>query len=85
MGVSLAFTPGYEVQQSTLTRLETGRVRSVDAFVLWNVAKADSLRFSVQNLAPVGNRSNTYLSNGDYNLSERRAKSWFAVNWEHKF
>lgn len=85
MGVSLAFTPGYEVQQSTLTRLETGRVRTVDAFALWNVAKADSLRFSVQNLAPVGNRSNSYLSNGDYSLSERRAKSWFAVNWEHKF
>ncbi|WP_374433557.1 TonB-dependent receptor plug domain-containing protein [Inhella sp.] len=85
MGASLAFTPSYEVQQTDLTRLETGRARSIDAFALWNLSKTDSLRFSIQNLAPVAGTSTTFIRGGDYNFSERRPKSWYALNWEHKF
>jgi len=85
LGASLAFTPSYEVQQSDLTRLETGRARTLDAFALWNLSKTDSLRFSIQNLAPVAGTSTTRIRGGDYNFSERRPNSWYALNWEHKF
>lgn len=85
LGASLAFTPSYEVQQSDLTRLETGRARSIDAFALWNLSRTDSLRFSIQNLAAVSTTSNTLIRGGDFNFTERRPKSWYALNWEHKF
>lgn len=85
IGASLAFTPSYEVQQSSLQRLDTGRARTVDMFAMWNLSRTDSLRFSVNNVQPVDARSNTLLSNGDYSWTERRSKSWYGINWEHKF
>jgi len=85
LGASLAFTPSYEVQQSDLTRLETGRARTLDAFALWNLSKTDSLRFAVQNLAALASSSTTQIRGGDFNRNERQPKSWYALNWEHKF
>lgn len=85
IGASLAFTPSYEVQQSSLQRLDTGRARSIDLFAMWTVGRSDSLRLSVNNFQPVDARSNTLLKNGDFNWTERRPKAWFAINWEHKF
>jgi outer membrane receptor for ferrienterochelin and colicins len=84
-GGSLAFTPSYEVQQSTLQRLDTGRARTIDLFALWNVSRSDSLRLSANNFQAVDARSNTLLSNGDYSWTERRPKTWYGLNWDHKF
>jgi iron complex outermembrane receptor protein len=85
MGLSLNYTPGYEVQQTALTRLDNGRTRGLDAYLLWNVTRVDSLRFGVQNLAPVATVNNTFYASGDYGYSERRQRAWVSVNWEHKF
>ena len=85
MGANMTYTPSYEVQQTALSRLDNGYARGIDAFVMWNVSRTDSLRFGLQNLAPVANVSNTTLSDGDYNRTERRQKAWISVNWEHKF
>ncbi|MBH9553154.1 TonB-dependent receptor plug domain-containing protein [Inhella gelatinilytica] len=85
MGLNLNFTPSYDVQQTLLSRLSTGRARGMDAYVLWTMSRSDSLRFGVQNLAPVANTSATVYTSGDFALSERRQRAWYAVNWEHKF
>ncbi len=85
VGASLAFTPSYEVQQSSLQRLDTGRARTVDMFAMWNISRTDSLRVSANNFQAVDARSLTLLKNGDYNWTERRPKTWYAINWEHKF
>lgn len=85
IGASLAYTPSYEVQQSSLQRLDTGRARSIDMFAMWNISRTDSLRVSANNFQAVDARSLTLLSNGDYNWTERRPKTWYGINWEHKF
>jgi len=85
IGASLAFTPSYEVQQSSLQRLDTGRARTIDMFAMWNLSRTDSVRVSANNFQAVDQRSNTLLSNGDYNWTERRPKTWYSINWEHKF
>jgi outer membrane receptor for ferrienterochelin and colicins len=85
IGASLAFTPGYEVQQTSLQALDTGRSRTIDAFAMWNVDKANTLRITANNFQALDQRSNTLLSNGDFNWTERRPKAWYGINWEHKF
>ncbi|MBB5203700.1 iron complex outermembrane receptor protein [Inhella inkyongensis] len=85
MGMSYTFTPSYEVQQTALSRLETGRARGLDAFFMMVLSPKDGLRFGIQNLAPVSNVTNTQFRNGDYNLTERRQRTWYSVNWEHRF
>jgi outer membrane receptor for ferrienterochelin and colicins len=85
LGFSAQYTPDYEVQQTALQRLEAGQARGVDTFVLWNVAKADSLRFSANGLFQAPNRNTTRFNNGDFNANVRDGKPWFSVNWEHKF
>jgi outer membrane receptor for ferrienterochelin and colicins len=85
MGASLAFTPSFEVQQTSLQRLDTGRARTLDAFAMWNLSRTETLRFSINNFQPVDARSNTLLSTGDYSWTERLPKVWYAINWEQKF
>lgn len=85
VGASLTYTPSYEVQQSSLQRLDTGRARVIDMFAMWNLSRTDSLRISANNFQAVDARSNVMLSNGDYNWTERRPKTWYGINWDHKF
>jgi outer membrane receptor for ferrienterochelin and colicins len=85
MGASLAFTPSYEVQQTNLQRLDTGRARSLDAFAMWTLSRTQSLRFAVNNFQPLGARSRTQLSNGDYSLNERQPKATYSIGWDQKF
>lgn len=84
-GGSLAFTPDYEVQQTAISRLESGRARSIDLYAMWNLSRADTLRVTANNFQPLVARSNTQFENGDFNRTERRPKTWYGINWEHKF
>lgn len=85
LGASLAFTPGYTVQQSALQRLDTGRARQIDVFAIWNLSRTDTLRVAANNLAAVDQRNNTLLANGDFSWTERRPKTFYGVSWEHRF
>ncbi len=85
LGASLAYTPSYEVQQSSLQRLDNGRARTIDMFAMWNISRTDSLRVSANNFQAVDQRNLTLLSNGDFSWTERRPKTWYSINWEHKF
>ena len=84
-GGSLAFTPSFEVQQTSISRLDTGRARSIDLYAMWNLSRTDTVRLSANNFQPVDARSNTLFNNGDFNWTERRPRSVYSVNWEHKF
>jgi outer membrane receptor for ferrienterochelin and colicins len=84
-GGSLAFTPGYEVQQTTISRLETGRARTVDLYAMFIASRNDTLRVNVNNLQPVQGYSNTMFNNGDYNWTQRQPKPWYGVSWDHRF
>ncbi len=86
MGASLAFTPSYELMQTReRQRLDTGRARTIDMFVMWNLSRSDTLRLSANNFQAVDARSYTTFPSGDYTWTERRPKTWYAINWDHKF
>lgn len=84
-GGSLAFTPSFEVQQTAISRLDTGRARTIDLYAMWNISRTDTVRLSANNFQAVDARSNTLFNNGDFSWTERRPKSWYSINWEHKF
>lgn len=52
-GFNLARTPGYEVQQTAAQRLEQGRSRNLDAYVLWTFSRQMLLRVAGNNVAPL--------------------------------
>ena len=73
LGASVNFTPSSVIQQSLLTEVETDRKRVFDAFALWNVDSALSVRLSANNLAPLDYLSGSVITTGDQLISSRAA------------
>lgn len=71
LGASVNFTPSSVIQQSLLTEVETDRKRVFDAFALWNVDSALSVRLSANNLAPLDYLSGSVITTGDQLISSR--------------
>jgi iron complex outermembrane receptor protein len=71
LGASVNFTPSSVIQQSLLTEVETDRKRVFDAFALWNVDTALSVRLSANNLAPLDYLSGSVITAGDQLISSR--------------
>jgi outer membrane receptor for ferrienterochelin and colicins len=52
-GASMAFTPGYAVQQSVEQRTTQSQSRKLDAYAQWRFSSSVSLRLSVRDLLPL--------------------------------
>ncbi|MDT8998581.1 TonB-dependent receptor [Paucibacter sp. APW11] len=83
-GASLAYTPGYETQQTASQDLLQSRSRSLDAFAQWTLSRQSSLRFSAGNLLPLPTSSRALLASGYGSRSERLGRTWFGVQYETK-
>lgn len=84
VGSSLAYTPGYLTRQTSAQQLEQSRVRSLDAFALWNFSRTVSLRVSANNIAPLDAATNTRFGSGDTTRSERDGRTFLGANLEVK-
>lgn len=82
IGSSLAYTPGYLTRQTNLQSLEQSRVRSLDAFALWNFSRTMSLRVSANNIAPLDPASGTSFNSGDFTRTERQGRTFLGANLE---
>lgn len=82
IGSSLAYTPGYLTRQTNTQSLEQTRVRSLDAFALWNFNRTTSLRLSANNLSPLDTSSRTSFSSGDFTRTDRQGRTFFGANLE---
>lgn len=85
MGFSAQIAPRFDVQQTALQSQATLAARSLDAFVAMQLSKQDGVRLSVNGLFQPRQGTYVSLSNGDFNLSERKPVAWWSLNWEHKF
>ncbi len=84
VGSTLAYTPGYLTRQTGTQSLEQSRVRSFDAFALWNFNRTTSLRISGNNIAPLDTATRTSFSSGDATRTERQGRTFFGANLELK-
>ena len=58
-GASLAYTPGYAVQQTVQQLFEGSRSRVLDAYLLWTFSREATLRLSAGNIAPLDTTTRT--------------------------
>jgi len=88
-GFNLALTPAYEVQQTVAQRLEQGRSRSLDAYVLWTFSRQVLFRVAGNNVAPLDEFNRVWLvDEGGLEQSTRtvrRPRSSFNANLTVKF
>lgn len=88
-GMSLAATPDYVVQQTTAQRLEQGRARTLDAYLMWTFSRQATLRLSGNNLWPVEdvNRSSLVDDGGleQATRTTRRVRPSFNLGLTLKF
>ncbi len=83
-GGSLAYTPGYRIQQTQLTQLAQGRARRADLYVMWAPDKQTSWRFGAFNLAPHLADSRVDVQDGvlpaTYTMSQRRVRTFYNLS-----
>jgi iron complex outermembrane receptor protein len=84
IGSSLAYTPGYLTRQTNIQSLEQSRVRSLDAFALWNFSRTVSLRVSANNIAPLDPVTRSSFTSGDTTRTERQGRTFFGAGLEMK-
>ncbi|RVU43848.1 TonB-dependent receptor plug domain-containing protein [Rubrivivax rivuli] len=84
VGSSLAYTPGYRTQQTSVQALEQTRVRSLDAFALWNFSRTVSVRLGVNNIAPLDSATRTSFTSGDSSRTTREGRAFYSANLEMK-
>jgi len=84
VGSSLAYTPGYRTQQTNGQALEQTRVRSLDAFALWNFSRTVSVRLGVNNIAPLDSATRTSFNSGDSTRTTREGRAFYSANLEMK-
>jgi iron complex outermembrane receptor protein len=84
VGSSLAYTPGYRTQQTNVQALEQTRVRSLDAFALWNFSRTLSVRLGVNNIAPLDSATRTSFNSGDSTRTTREGRAFYSANLEMK-
>jgi iron complex outermembrane receptor protein len=88
-GLNVALTPSYEVQQTSAQRLEQGRARSLDAYVLWTFSRQVLLRVAGNNVWPLDDVSRVWLvDEGGLEQSTRtlrRPRPSFNANLTFKF
>ena len=84
VGSSLAYTPGYLTRQTSVQQQTQSRVRSLDAFALWNFSRTASLRVSANNLAPLDTTTGTSFTSGDATRTERAGRTFYGANLEIK-
>jgi len=88
-GLNVALTPSYEVQQTSAQRLEQGRARSLDAYVLWTFSRQVLLRVAGNNVRPLDDVSRVWLvDEGGLEQSTRtlrRPRPSFNANLTFKF
>ncbi|MBV8501580.1 MAG: TonB-dependent receptor [Paucibacter sp.] len=84
MGTSYVFTPGYTTTQTLTQSLVQSRSRGLDAFAQWNFSRTTSMRFAVNNLAPVDTQSATLLGSGYRSFTERQGRAFYNLSFETK-
>lgn len=84
IGSSLAYTPGYLTRQTEVQTLEQSRVRSLDAFALWNFSRTVSLRLSANNIAPLDTVTRSAFASGDATRTERQGRTALGASLEIK-
>ncbi|MBI3367021.1 MAG: TonB-dependent receptor [Burkholderiales bacterium] len=88
-GASLAFTPGYTLQQTLAQQQLSARVRTLDAFALWTFSKEVSFRIGINNVAPLDAVTLTQLTDSagftQSTLSRRTANSQVNAGFTIKF
>ncbi|HEY1090310.1 MAG TPA: TonB-dependent receptor, partial [Burkholderiaceae bacterium] len=84
MGASYVFTPGYTTTQTLSQTLEQSRSRGLDVFAQWNFSRTTSMRFAVNNLAPVDTQSTTLTGSQYRSFSDRKGRPFFNLGFETK-
>ena len=84
MGFSYVFTPGYETTQTTSQSLVQSRSRGMDVFAQWNFSRTTTMRFAVNNLAPVDTQSTTFTGSDYSSHTERKGRPFFNLGFETK-
>jgi iron complex outermembrane receptor protein len=89
LGVSLAWTPGYAVQQSDIQRLALNADRRIDAYARWAFSRDAVLRLSVGNAWPVARDSRLTVWDGSGGTLSQHSRNWgwawFNANLSLKF
>lgn len=88
-GFSLAFTPGYAVQQTVAQRLDQGRARTLDAYVGWAFSREAMLRLSVGNAQPLPQDTQVTVTDAagqsQRSASRRYSRSWLSAGLTLRF
>ena len=87
-GATLAYTPGYTLQQTAAQQQRLARVRTLDAFALITFSKDASLRVAVNNAAPLDSLTLTRLTDSAFaesTNSRRTALAQFSAGLTLKF
>lgn len=84
VGSTLVYTPGYTTRQTERQSLDQWRTRQLDLFAQWTINPKASLRFSANNLAPLGNTRLTTVASGDYTYADRGSRAGLGLALEMK-
>lgn len=87
LGAALNWTPSSTIQQTVLTEATTSRKLVSDAFVLWNLNLAQSLRLSASNLTPLDYYTGSISTTDTQVITSRSggpSYTQWQVRWEMK-
>jgi len=83
-GFQYTVNPAYRTTQSALQFSQTGRVTSFDAYGLWRIDRASSLRLSVSNLSAADRLSLNGFSSGDYLATRAYGQRQYQLGYERR-
>ena len=84
MGINYIYTPGYDTTQTLSQTLINSRTRGMDVFAQWNFSRTTTMRFAVNNLAPVDTQSTSLYGAGNRVFTERQGRPLFILGFETK-
>ncbi|CAM4098070.1 TonB-dependent receptor plug domain-containing protein [Roseateles saccharophilus] len=87
LGASLNWTPQTTIQQTTLTEVTASRKAVLDAFALWAIDTAQSLRLSATNLSALDYFTGTVIDTGAQLITSRSggpSYTQWQLRWEMK-
>jgi len=84
MGINYIYTPGYETTQTLSQSLINSRTRGMDVFAQWNFSRTTTMRFAINNLAPVDTQSTSLYGAGNRVFTERQGRPLFILGFETK-